>query len=192
MLYLQVLDDPSTGLKLVEQLAKDFPDTPQGNQAEQLTPRVQEMVEAKKIQDKMVVGQPFPDFKEVDLEGNPLSVAQFKGKVVLVDFWATWCGPCIQELPNVLETYQQYHEKGFEIIGISLDNKKESLTQFIENRKMSWPQFFDGNGWDNKLAVQYGIKSIPATYLVDAEGNLAAKNLRGPALAKKVGELLDR
>lgn len=138
----------------------------------------------------LTVGAPFPDFEEQDLDGKPLSVGKFKGKVVLIDFWATWCGPCIQELPNVLKAYEKYHEKGFEIIGISLDNEKEKLTSFIKAKKLPWPQYFDGKGWESKLGVKYGIDSIPATYLLDKEGKIIAKGLRGDALEKAVEKAL--
>ena len=135
-------------------------------------------------------GAQFPDFDEKDLDGNPLSIASFKGKLVLIDFWATWCGPCIAELPNLLKTYEKHHDKGFEIIGISLDKDRDKLTTFIKEKKMGWPQFFDGQGWQNSLAAKYGVMSIPATYLLDKEGKIIAAGLRGDALEKAVGDAL--
>ena len=136
------------------------------------------------------VGSPFPDFSETDVNGKPISVAQYKGKIVLVDFWATWCGPCVGELPNVLKTYEKYHSKGFEIVGVSLDSDKSKLTSFIQAKNMTWQQFFDGGGWKNKIAQKYTVHSIPATYLIDKDGKLLAKNLRGPALEEAVGKAL--
>ncbi len=191
-LYLQVFNDPETGLKLIRQLKSDFPETAQGKNADQMIGGIETELAAQKIQENMVVGAMFPDFNEKDLDGNPLSVAGYKGKVVLIDFWATWCGPCISELPNVLATYEEYHDKGFDILGISLDNEEEALKSFIEKRKMPWKQFFDGKGWGNKLAGQYGIRSIPATFLVGKDGKIVAKNLRGPALKAEVAKLLDK
>jgi thiol-disulfide isomerase/thioredoxin len=140
--------------------------------------------------EKKQIGAPLKDFDEKDLEGKPLSIASRKGKVVLIDFWATWCGPCVRELPNVLKTYEKYHDKGFEIIGISLDSDKDKLTTFIKEKKMTWPQYFDGKGWQNKVSTQYGIQSIPATYLIDKEGKVLAIGLRGEALEAAVGKAL--
>ena len=111
-----------------------------------------------------------------------------KGKVVLIDFWATWCGPCIAELPNVLKAYEEYNDKGFEIIGISLDNAKDEdkLRTFVKDKKMTWPHAFDGQGWRNSLAKKFGISSIPATFLIGKDGKVVSTNLRGPALSKAV------
>ena len=119
-----------------------------------------------------------------------MSVGNYKGKIVLVDFWATWCGPCVGELPNVLKTYEKYHAKGFEIVGVSLDSDKDKLTSFIKAKNMTWQQFFDGGGWKNKVSTQYTVHSIPATYLIGKDGKLLAKNLRGPALEEAVGKAL--
>lgn len=140
--------------------------------------------------EELAVGKTFPDFNEKDLDGNPLSVARFKGKVVLIDFWAVWCGPCIAELPHLLSTYEKHHADGFEIIGISLDRERDKLTAFLKQRDMTWPQYFDGLGWQNKLAQEYGINSIPATFLLDREGKIIAKDLRGDALETAVARAL--
>jgi thiol-disulfide isomerase/thioredoxin len=180
-LYSQVLGEEEKGLALLKQLTTDFPGTPQADYATS-------MIKTAEIQAKLGVGKPFPDFDVKDINEQPLSLAKFKGKTVLIDFWATWCGPCVAELPNVLKAYEQYHDKGFEIIGISLDQDKDKLTSFIKQRKMNWPQFFDGQGWQNSLAQEYGINSIPATYLVDGKGNIIGKNLRGEALVEAVAK----
>jgi peroxiredoxin len=124
------------------------------------------------------------------LDGSKVDLAAMKGKVVLVDFWATWCGPCKVELPHVKAAYDKHHEAGFEIIGISLDNDKDKLTKFIQDKDVTWPQFFDGNGWKNALAEKYGIQSIPATFLIGRDGRIAATDLRGDELERKVAELL--
>jgi thiol-disulfide isomerase/thioredoxin len=123
------------------------------------------------------------------LDGRPVDVTNMKGKVVLIDFWATWCGPCVGELPHVKEAYDKNHPNGFEIVGVSLDQEKGTLTEFIAGHKMEWPQYFDGQGWDNKLAGQFGITSIPAMWLIDKKGNLRDLHARSD-LSGKVEKLL--
>ncbi len=192
ILYLQVLDNDEKGTDLIKQLKKDFPDSAQGKNADNILESVAKQSEAKKIQKTLAVGNKFPDFDEKDVDGKPLSIANYKGKVVLLDFWATWCGPCVGELPNVLETYKKHHGDGFEILGVSLDQEESSLREFTKKREMTWQQYFDGKGWGNKLAGKYGVNSIPATYLLDGEGKIIAKNLRGEALEAAVKKALGK
>ncbi len=192
MLYIQVLDDEKQGLPILTQLKKDFPGTRPAMAVDRILEGLEKQRASKDIQRKLAVGSKFPDFEEQDVTGKPLSIARFKGKVVLVDFWATWCGPCIGELPNVLSAYEKYHGKGFEIVGISLDSDRAKLEKFTTDRKMTWPQYFDGKGWQNKLAGIYGVNSIPATYLLDGEGKIIGKNLRGEALEEAVAKALKK
>jgi thiol-disulfide isomerase/thioredoxin len=182
LLYAEVLGNTDKAVELLKKLSTEFPETAVAKQADAATKSLVRQGEARKIQESLVVGAQFPDFEVKDLEGKPLSVSQFKGKVVMIDFWATWCGPCIQELPNLLKAYEKYHDKGFEIIGISLDTDQGKLTSFIKEKKMNWPHHFDGKGWEAELALKYGITGIPATYLLDGEGKIIAKGLRGDAL----------
>jgi peroxiredoxin len=192
MLYAQVLDNMEKATELVKQLKTDFPETEPGKKADGILESFTKQAAAKKIQSSLIPGAKFPDFEVKDLEDKPLSIAGYKGKVVLIDFWATWCGPCVGELPNVLKTYEKHHPKGLEIIGISLDKERERLTKFIDDKKVPWRQYFDGLGWGNKLAAKYGVNSIPATYLLDGEGRIIAKDLRGDALEEAVAKALTK
>ena len=183
LLYKQVLKDPTKGDALMAQLTKDFPDS-------QPAKELQQEQAGEKARAALKVGAAFPDFTEKDLAGQPLSIANYKGKVVLLDFWATWCGPCRGELPNVLKTYDAHHKDGFEIIGVSLDQDKDKLLNFTKDQKMTWAQYFDGKGWQNKLAAKYGVNSIPATYLLDGKGVIIGKDLRGEDLEEAVSKAL--
>lgn len=134
------------------------------------------------------LGKPL-EIKFAALDGRAVDVTAMKGKVVLVDFWATWCGPCVAELPNVKAAYDKLHGKGFEIVGISFDSDKAKLEGFVKEKEMPWPQFFDGLGWKNQFGQKYGINSIPAMWLVDKKGNLVDMNARD-GLDAKIEKLL--
>lgn len=147
-----------------------------------------ELGESLRIASKTGIGVT-PSFTLPDREGKALSLASLKGKVVLVDFWASWCGPCRKENPNLVKAYAKYHDKGFEIIGVSLDDKKESWLKAIDADKLVWLHASDLKGWKSDLAKEYGIRSIPTSFLVDADGKIIAKDLRGDALDKKLETL---
>jgi thiol-disulfide isomerase/thioredoxin len=124
------------------------------------------------------------------LDGREVNLADLKGKVVLVDFWATWCLPCVRAMPAIKALYAEFQEKGFEIIGISLDSDKEKLEKYLASEGIAWPNFFDGLGWDNEIANRYGIESIPATFLIGPDGLIAGVNMKESAMKEKIAELL--
>ena len=130
------------------------------------------------------------DLHFTSIHNKDVDLALFRGKVVLVDFWASWCGPCMAEAPNVVKTYKALHEKGFEIVGISLDSDKAAMEAAAKKMGLDWPQYFDGQGWKNKISSAYGINSIPATWLIDKKGMIRENGLRGEALGKAVEKLL--
>lgn len=141
---------------------------------------------------KSFIGQKYIDVTGTTPNGKTVSLSDYvgKNKVVLIDFWASWCGPCRAEMPNVVEAYAKYKSKGFEIVGISLDEDKEAWTQGIKDMNMTWTQISDLKGWQSELSAPYGIVSIPFTLLVDQDGVVIAENLRGTELDGKLEELL--
>lgn len=138
----------------------------------------------------LAVGQQAPDISLPSPEGQPVNLSSLKGKYVLIDFWASWCGPCRQENPNVVRMYQKYKDKGFEIFGVSLDESKEKWTTAIAKDQLSWPHVSDLKGWNSAAARLYNIEAIPQTLLLDKEGKIIAKNLRGKDLENKLASLL--
>jgi thiol-disulfide isomerase/thioredoxin len=130
----------------------------------------------------------FPDITK-DISGERISLKDFKGKVFLLDFWATWCKPCVGEMPNVIRIYEKYHKEGFEIIGISLDKDVESLRAYVEENGIRWQQIF-GEGWKNSLGQIYAVQSIPSTFLLGRDGVIRNKNLRGETLEEAIKKLV--
>ena len=158
---------------------------------EKLKVSAEEMLARLDTMKKLKIGSPAIPFETVALDGKRISPEQYKGKVVLLDFWATWCAPCRAEMPHVKEVYATYNPKGFEIIGISMDNNRQALDTYLEEQDMKWRQIFDGKGWKAEIGQVYAVSSIPATFLLDREGKIRYKNLRGDELKKAVEKLIN-
>lgn len=137
------------------------------------------------------VGGIAPDFTLTTPDGKKVSLSQFRGKVVLLDFWATWCGPCLREMPNVISIYKKYHSKGLEILGVSLDEEKsaDKWRQMIKDRGMDWNHGSSLQGWDCPVAKMFNVTAIPRMYIIDKDGKIIAQDLRGEALANKMAEI---
>lgn len=156
-------------------------------------PGIDNMINRLNILKKVAVGQKFTDFEMADAKGNMHKLSEFvgNGKIVLIDFWASWCPPCRKEMPSLVEAYKKYKNKGFEIVGISLDNKPEAWAKGIKDLGITWTQLSDLQGWKNSGAGLYGVNSIPHTILVDKDGTILAKNLHGEELDAKIKEVLN-
>jgi len=192
MLYIDEFDDSAKAIAILQRVQTEYAETTLGKKAGDIITKIQEHAAGEKIHQNLVPGVIFPDFSAKDTAGQPLSLAQYKGKIVLVDFWATWCPPCRDEIPNVVKVYQKYHAQDFEVIGISLDKEGDGdkLAAFTKENGMVWPQYFDGGFWENKLVLKYGVSAIPATYLLDGHGRIIALDLRGDALDAAVAKAI--
>ena len=178
-----------SGQEILDQIAKFSPEM---QQTKELT-ELKATAEQKKRTD---VGQPYINILQSDAEGQIVTLTSVienpANKYTLVDFWASWCGPCMGEVPHLKETYDKFHKKGFEIYGVSFDNNRDKWLAAVKDNGMKWIQVSDLNGFDNPAAKDYAVQGIPSNFLVDASGNIVAKNLRGEDLYKKVEELLGK
>ena len=161
----------------------------------QATPEAQEIVKVAEVKRRTEVGQPYIDFEDSDAEGNAVSLKSVienpANKYVLLDFWASWCGPCMAEMPHLKEVYAAYHKKGFEIVGVTLDHKREMWLGAIEKHQLNWIQLGSMNAWSKTVSEAYGVQGIPSNFLFDCStGKILAVNLRGEAVMEKIAELL--
>lgn len=142
--------------------------------------------------ENVAIGKKFVDFTMKDPDGNDISLSDYagKGKVVLIDFWAAWCGPCVAEMPNVVAAYNNYKDKGFEVVGVSLDRERDQWLKGLKDMNMTWPQMSDLKFWETPVVELYAFRGIPHTVLLDKDGTIIAKDLRGAELHNKLNELL--
>ncbi|OQP64126.1 hypothetical protein A3860_22230 [Niastella vici] len=141
---------------------------------------------------KVEEGRPAQDFTQHTPEGKPVQLSSYKGRYVLVEFWASWCGPCRAENPNLLKQYQLYNKKGFDILSVSLDSNKELWLKAVEKDALPWTHVSDLKGWSNAVAVLYGIRAVPASFLIDPAGTIVATGLRGETLNKKLETIFSK
>ena len=152
---------------------------------------VSELAEEHRLKAEPVsalLGQPVPDFSATDLDGKPISLEQYSGKIILLDFRATWSGPCLEDTPHVKKVYDAYKDKGFDIIGISLDNDEKMLREHLNKHDIPWRQVYSGKRWQSPIPQQYGIRNIPAGWLIDRDGTLISQQANGSLLEHLVSD----
>lgn len=176
--------NPDTDLEILKKLADDY------DKVEPTPTLAKSFVGQIKRIAGVSVGQQAPDFTLNSPEGKPVTLSSLRGKFVLIDFWASWCGPCRMENPNVVRMYDKFKDKGFDIYGVSLDDNEKAWKTAIERDKLKWLHGSELKKWNSGVAQSYGVNAIPATFLIDKDGKIIAKNLRGPALESKLTELL--
>lgn len=178
--FIDIKNDFDTYDALAQRFEKENPNSPH---AKSLIGRVARIK-------GVMVGAQAPEISLSDTTGTPVPLSSLRGKYVLLDFWASWCGPCRMENPNVVRMYNKYKDKGFAIYSVSLDQTKGNWTKAIRNDNLAWTHVSDLKFWQSAAAQQYGVQAIPATFLLDKDGKIIAKDLRGPALEQKLEEIL--
>jgi peroxiredoxin len=156
------------------------------------SPYVKVLKELSETLETVQIGKAAPDFTAKDVNGKDVKLSQHQGKYLLVDFWAAWCGPCRRENPNVVKAYQKYKAKGFDVYGVSLDKSKAAWVKAIKDDGLNWTQVSDLAFWNSAPAKLYGVRAIPSNFLLDPNGIIVARNLRGEELEKALSELLDK
>lgn len=192
-LYIQVLHQPELGVAAVRKLVAELPETRLGKEAAVDLEYLLPFLQGRELRASLKYGEPFPDFSEKDLNGQPLSLHALKGKVVMLDFWSIKMGHFGgAELTGLLDRYRKHHDQGFEIIGVNMDTDETSVRNYIKTNGLVWPQFFDGKGKHNKLAVKYGVYFDSDDFLIDADGNYIGGGFYSALYDQKVQEAVTR
>ncbi len=179
------LHQPVKALAQYKQIVADYPGTPVSQEVAAALPALEKKIDDDRIHRSLAVGTKFPDFSVTAMDGQPLSPAQYAGRILLIEFWAAWCPDCHVQLPKILALYHQYHAQGFDVIGVSLDDAdRDKVTSYLQSQKIPWPQYYDGQYWDNALAVKYGVHFTPQNYLLNRQGVIVGKDLEGEALVR--------
>jgi peroxiredoxin len=189
MLYFEAFENPDRGSLLLNQVKVEVPGTSAAKKVDSIMLALRNQEEAKKHQSGLVVGARFPDFAEKDTQGRPFSLAALRGKPALITFWASWSTGCADEVTGLMQAYRKFQPRGLQVVGISVDSDERDMQNFVKRQGLPWPQYFDGKGWGSKLAIRYSVVKIPTNYLLDAEGKVVARNLRGPALEAELAKL---
>ena len=185
-----VIGYPIQAVAAFERVAKEYPETELARFATNNLAILLPQAQMQKAREALVIGAKFPDFQKTSLDGKPMSVSGLKGKVVLVDFWATFCPPCMASLPELKRVYAKYRKHGFEILGINEDYSPEQLPRAVAEHDLTWPQYYDA---DDELTLRYGANMLPEVYLLDREGRIIGRDedLKGdklePAVRKALG-----
>ena len=184
-LYLSEMSYGATATEMLEQVEKFSPEM-------QLTDDVVKLKELAEAKAKVEVGKPYTEVVQPNMEGESVALSSVvgEGKYVLLDFWASWCGPRMREVPYLIETYKEYKDKGFEIFGVSFDRDAEAWKKAVESKEMNWIHVSEVNYFDNQAATDYAVRSIPSNFLIGPDGTIVAVNLRGEEVKAKIAELL--
>ncbi len=188
---INVENDFATYESLVTQIYASFPESPS---IQQLKAQYEQYKKQKEAADRFAPGKTAPDFEELKTDGvQKMKLSDLRGQVVLLDFWASWCGPCRKENPNVVNLYKKYEKEGFTVMSVSLDKDKAAWLAAIEKDQLTWPNHVsDLQAWSSKAAALYGVRGIPFTVLIDRDGTILGTNLRGQDLANKLAELFGK
>lgn len=184
--YLHPIREKELILAEVARLSKEYPWLAEARE------KKTDMAAAEAIAKKTGIGATAMNFTQNNTDGKPVKLSDYRGKYVLLDFWASWCGPCRAENPNVLDNYEKYHAKGLEILAVSLDDKKDAWLKAIKDDGLEWAHVSDLKGWKNQVAKEYNIRAVPSNFLIDKEGKIVAVDLRGEELTRKLEDIFGK